>query len=60
MQLASIANQKTSFPAGKNQHRRKLFSFLKPSITDRKKTKKKKNSKTGKKKNPNSKSFLAK
>jgi hypothetical protein len=33
MQPASIAGRKTSFPAGKNQHRRQLFSFPKPSIT---------------------------
>jgi hypothetical protein len=32
---------KTSFPAGKNQHRQLLFSFPKPSITGRKKNQKK-------------------
>jgi hypothetical protein len=36
-----IADRKTNFPAGKNQHCRQLFSFPKPSITGWKKTRKK-------------------
>jgi hypothetical protein len=66
MQPASIASRKTSFPAGKNQHRRQLFSFPKHSIIGwKKKNRKKKlqnikNQQNQEKQNPNSKSFLAK
>jgi hypothetical protein len=44
MQPACITGRKTTFPAGKNQHRR-LFSFPKPSITGKKPKKKLQNRK---------------
>jgi hypothetical protein len=39
MEPACITGRKTTFPAGKNQHRR-LFSFPKPSINGKKTRKK--------------------
>jgi hypothetical protein len=52
MEPACITGLKTTFPAGKNQHRR-LFSFPKPSINGKKPEKNSKTEKINKTKKKN-------